>query len=158
MNLPPKKLVIGPHTVCLSWNENLPVVKYQNRIYPHIWLLVEALPELSDPLHLVSFAQLSNFLWKGGEFEYIECIKTYQNSYKERIGLERAQPTIFFEHRLTDYKIFDVSIMHKPKIESNQLVYFAYQVSTGLPYRVVCPFPYKSTTATIHYQILPIIE
>jgi hypothetical protein len=158
MNKSPKYIKVGSHTVSLCWNDQLPVAKYLDQIYPHIWLLVNQLPELSHPEYLVSFAQLSNFLWKGKQFKYIECIKTYQNHYKERIELERRYPSDLFEYRLTDYHIFDVSIMHEPRIESNQLIYFTYQTSTGLPYKVVCPFPYISNSSTVHYQILPIID
>jgi hypothetical protein len=70
--------------------------------------------------------------------------------------LEKKHPSDVFPYRLTDYKIFDVSVMHDPCVEEGHLLYFVYHTTTGLPYRVVCPFPYTSTSTVIHYQILPI--
>lgn len=158
LQVPIKELQVGPHSICLSLKQQQPVVIVQNQIYAHLWFLTDAIPELSDPQHLIPFAQISNFFWKGIHFQYVECIASYQKHYIERVELERRHPADVFEYRLTDYKIFDVSVMHEPKIEHDHLIYFVYQVATGLPYRVVCPYPYKSTSTLVHYQILPIKE
>jgi hypothetical protein len=46
--------------------------------------------------------------------------------------------------------------MHAPLVEEEQAIYFVYHAKTGIPYRVVCPFPYVHQSTLVHYQILPL--
>ncbi|WP_068469020.1 hypothetical protein [Candidatus Protochlamydia phocaeensis] len=158
IKVPVKELSIGPHVVYLSLKQQTPLVDFQNQTFNHLWFLVNQLPELSNPLYIKEFAQISNFFWKGLLFQYIDSVPAYQKRYIEQVEMEKKYPADIFEYRLTDYKIFDVSVMHEPKVEQDTLIYFVYNVSNGLPYRVVCPFPYTSTSPFVHYQILPIKE
>jgi hypothetical protein len=134
-----------------------PVVEWQDQGFPHLWHLLSKIPELSDTQYIEQFAQISNFYWKGLHFQCIASINDYQKQYRDQVALEQKHSSDVFPYRLTDYKIFDVSVMHAPKYENGQLIYFVNQVQTGLPYRVVCPFPYPSTSTLVHYQILPIL-
>ncbi|MFI5343173.1 MAG: hypothetical protein ACHQUC_03020 [Chlamydiales bacterium] len=151
-----KELKFGPHRICLFFQDQIPIAIHDEQTFTFLWELIEKIPPLSDALYLSEFAFLSNFFWKAGQFQYIECIESYQKYYLERVELERSQPVDLFEYRLTDYKIFDVSVMHPPKVENRQLIYFTCNVTNGLPYRVVCPFPYHLESTHVHYQILPI--
>jgi len=145
------------HCLCrLSLKGETPIVDYDNQTYHFLWNLVQTIPILSDAKHLHSFAQISNFYWKANHFHFIESIENYQKFYLNQVEQEKREPTDIFKYRLTDYKIFDVSVMHSPKVEHEQLAYFTYNLETGIPYRVVCPFPYHLKHA-VHYQILPII-
>ena len=136
--------------------DDFPVIEWEEQFFAHIWLLVQKCPLLSDPHYLKEFAEASNFLWKGETFEYISSIPDYQSFYHTQIALERECSGDIFPYRLTDYQIFDVSCMHDPLLSEGWLTYFVYQVETGLPYRVVCPFPYDGNATCVHYQILPI--
>ena len=151
-----KEITIGPCSLRLCMQDQIPLVEYSRHFFNHIWLLAQQLPCLSDPTYIKEFAEISNFLWKGLQFQFIEKIADYQKFYIEQVELEKKCPTDIFPYRLTDYKIFDVSVMHDPHLEEGNLCYFVYQTATALPYRVVSPFPYTSTSTLVHYQILPI--
>ncbi len=151
-----KEISIGPQTLHLMLKENMSLIKFNEQFFSHLWLLVQQIPELSDADYLREFAEVSNFLWKGIQFECVISIESYQKRYNEQVELEKKYPSDVFPYRLTDYKIFDVSVMHDPRLEEENLMYFVYNTTTGLPYRVVCPFPYTSTSTLVHYQILPV--
>ena len=151
-----KELSIGPYTITLQLDNQLPVVKFDDQLFNHIWILSQHLPLLSEIAYLKEFGIVSNFLWKGLDFQFIDCIVDYQKQYREQVELEKKCPSDVFPYRLTDYQIFDVSLMHEPKLESGTIHYFVFQTHTGLPYRVVSPFPYTSLSTVVHYQILPV--
>jgi hypothetical protein len=151
-----KEISVGPYTLCLFTLDQTPWVECEGNFFNHIWLLVQQQPFLSDPAYLKLFSEVSNFLWKGLQFQFIDQIADYQKFYREQVELEKKCPGDVFLYRLTDYKIFDVSIMHEPLLEMGRLSYFVYDTSTALPYRVACPFPYTSISTLVHYQILPI--
>lgn len=151
-----KEISVGPYTLSLVMRDQTPLVEYEGHFFNHVWLLNQQLSYLSDLNYLPEFAEISNFLWKGLEFQFIENIVDYQKFYIEQIELEKKFPSDVFPYRLTDYKIFDISVMHQPHVENEQLSYFVYHVTTAIPYRVICPFPYTSTSTLVHYQILPI--
>jgi hypothetical protein len=150
-------LPLGEHTVLLELHDQTPVVEYKEQTFKHLWLLVDQVKELSDPKNLEIFAIISNFFWKGTDYQCIHSIASYQKEYVERVDYERKFPADVFEYRLTDYKIFDVSVMHEPLIEDDQIIYFVYNLKNGLPYRVVSPFPYTAPSSLVHYQILPVL-
>lgn len=151
-----KEVLVGPHIVRLLLRNENPFVEFERQIFSHVWLLSQQLNLLSDSIYLKEFAEIANFLWKGLQFKFIENIQEYQNYYIQQIDLEKKFPTDIFPCRLTDYQIFDVSVMHHPILDEGQLLFFVYQESTNLPYRVVCPFPYISSSTLVHYQVLPI--
>jgi len=150
-----KDIPIGAHVIRLYIDDSQPFVECEGLPFNHIWLLNQHLFCLSEITYLKEFAEIANFLWKGLQFQYIEDISKYQHFYVEQVELEKRYPGDIFPYRLTDYKIFDVSIMHEPRIENGQLNYFVFQAATGLPYKVICPFPYDSNSTLVHYQILP---
>lgn len=151
-----KEITLGFHTLRLYMQDEMPFVEHREQSFNHIWLLGQQLALLSDPIYIKEFAEISNFLWKGLQFQFIDKIADYQKFYVEQVELEKKCPTDIFPYRLTDYKIFDVSVMHDPRLEGENLCYFVYNTTTALPYRVVCPFPYTTSSALVHYQILPI--
>jgi len=153
-----KEISVGPLFLQLCLDGQTPLVSVNGHYYNHIWLLNQAVPLLSNPIYIKQFAEASNFLWKGLEYQYIENIARYQQFYNDQIELEKKFPGDVFPYRLTDYKIFDVSVMHDPCLKGGMLHYYVYQTATGLPYRVICPFPYPNESAStlVHYQILPL--
>lgn len=153
-----KELKLDSHLLFLFLQGKTPSIEWEDQSYASLWHLIQQLPILSDPSYIEQFAYISNFFWKAGEFCYIESISDYQNFYKQRIEQEKKCLVDLFEYRLTDYKVFDVSVMHIPRIENNQLVYFTYNATNRVPYRVVCPFPYHLNSTYVHYQVLPILD
>lgn len=132
-------------------------VQYNETFYEHLWQLTAIAPILSKNEELISFVEIANFFWKGSTFCCIESAQVFQKNYIEQLEKEKTCPADVFAYRLSDYKTFDVSVMKDPVIEGGQATFYVYQVETGVPYRVVCPFPYLSPS-TVHYQILPLQE
>lgn len=151
-----KELPVGPYVLKLLMQGNVPLVEKNGQLYHHVWLLAIQMPIISDPAYIRQFAEVSNFLWKGLQFQFIEEIDAYQRFYLDQVEMEKKCSGDLFRYRLTDFKIFDVAFMHEPLIEDGQLLYFVYNTSTGLPYRVVCPFPYTKSSTLVHYQVLPL--
>lgn len=153
-----EEIQVGPHLIKLSIRKDKPIAELDQQQYTQLWFLVQNCPLLSDPKYLKEFARISNFFWKGLVFRYVDSIAEFQHAYHQQIELEKRCLGDIFPYRLTDYKIFDVSVMHEPRLDNGSLYYFVYNTSNGLPYRVVCPFPYTTTSTLVHYQILPIVE
>lgn len=153
--IPIKEISTDLYSLRLLMHDQTPLVECAGHFFNHIWLLVQHVPALSEISYLKEFAEISNFLWKAQQYQFIDQIAEYQKFYTEQVEREKKCPSDVFAYRLTDYKIFDVSVMHDPYVEEGQLLYFVYQTATALPYRVVCPFPYTSTSTVVHYQILP---
>ena len=151
-----KELYVGEEAVILHMQNQAPVIEYQMQVFNHLWMLCQQCPALCGSAYLKEFAEISNFLWKGLSFQIIDNIAEFQKNYIAQIAWEKSNPTDVLPYRLTDYQIFDVSVMHDPNVIDNQLHFFVYNRSTGLPYRVVCPFPYTSLSTLVHYQILPL--
>lgn len=150
-----KDIHIGGEIIRLLMEDEIPSVEFRDQVIHHVWILCQQCTLLTDPAYLKEFAEIGNFLWKGAAFQFIENIEEYQHFYLNQIELERQHSTDVFPYRLTDYKIFDVSVMHQPALIEDRLHFFVYQTATGVPYRVVCPFPYTSLSPLVHYQILP---
>lgn len=153
-----KEIHIGSTRFHLLIQGQVPWVECNGQFFNHVWLLIQEHSILSDCPYIEQFAEISNFLWKGLQFQYVDHISDYQRFYTEQVELEKKCAGDIFQYRLTDYKIFDVSLMHEPRIEGDQLHYFVYNKTTGVPYRVVCPFPYEGTSTLVHYQVLPLKE
>ena len=153
-----KEIVIGKKTVTLLLQQQSPQVEWNNQVFTHLWFLLAEIEELSHSHYIEAFAEISNFFWKGLQFQRIYDIQEFQQHYIKQVELEKNHPADVFPYRLSDFKIFDVSVIHEPKIENNQLIYFVFNVSNGLPYRVVCLFPYPKASTYVHYQILPLLE
>jgi len=137
-----KEVRVGASSFQLLMQDQTPLVECGGHFYSHIWLLIQQHLILSENAYIEQFAEISNFMWKGLQFQFVDDISSYQQFYTEQVELERKCPSDVFQYRLTDYKIFDIAVMHPPRLEGEQLHYFVYNTTTGLPYRVVCPFPY----------------
>ncbi len=154
-----KEIIIENDIISLFIQDQLPIVECYHQRFINIWLLCDQIKALSHLDYINEFAEIANFFWKGLQFQFIHSITHYQHHYRERIKLEMEHPADVFEYRLTDFKLFDVSVMHEPQVKDGQLSYFVYNTSNGLPYRVICPFPYTTSTSTVvHYQLLPILN
>lgn len=152
-----KEVSVGRRKISLFLQDQAPIVEVDHQRFLNVWLLVDEVKELAQLDFVKEFAEISNFFWKGNQFKIVESIPAYQRHYREQVELEKRQPADLFAYRLTDFKIFDVSMMHDPRVVGGQLSYFVYHSETHLPYRVQCPFPYTPTSTRVHYQILPLL-
>jgi len=153
-----KTIAIQDLSVQLCLVNDKPIVNFDGASYSQLWLLVQAMPILCDERKINEFAEIANFLWKGTEFSVVSSISSFQTNYIERVNFEFAHPADVLPYRVTDFALFDVSCMHSPKVEAGQLIFFVFNTSNGIPYRVVAPFPYVPTSTFVHYQILPILN
>lgn len=151
-----KEIAVGGDQVRLLMEDQSPAVEFRGQIIHQLWILCQQCNLLTDPAYLKEFAVISNFLWKGAGFQFIDQIEEYQHNYYAQIELEKQYPTDVFPYRLTDYKIFDLSVMHDPRLIEERLHFYVFNTATGLPYLVICPFPYTSLSTFVHYQILPL--
>lgn len=151
-----KEVLLGGEAIRLLMQDETPIVEFRDQYINHLWILCQQCELLNHPPYLNEFAEVSNFLWKGTSFQFIESIEKYQKNYNNQVELEKKNPSDVFPYRLTDYKLFNVSTMHEPRLIEDRLHFFVFNTTTGLPYRVVCPFPYTSLSPFVHYQILPL--
>ena len=151
-----KEIAIGSDQVRLLMEDQSPAAEFRGQIIHQLWILCQQCDLLTDPAYLKEFAVISNFLWKGGSFQFIDSIEEYQKNYYAQIEREKKYPADVFPYRLTDYKIFDLSVMHDPRLIEEQLHFYVSNTASGLPYHVICPFPYTSLSTLVHYQILPL--
>lgn len=158
MKIKIKEIPLANEKIILSLKNQNPHAEWKQKEYSYLWFLIEQAPQLSETIYLQEFCEISNFFWKGTQFEVINSISSYQQEYIDRIDLEYNNPADIFPYRLTDYAIFDISVMHEPKLLNGMLNYYVYNVTNGLPYLVVCPYPYPVASTKVHYQILPILK
>lgn len=149
-------IIIGSETIRLRFDNAIPTIEFKEQKFNCLWILCQQCPALCDFTNLKQFSIVSNFLWKGSSFQCVDQIDSYQKNYYAQVELEKKHPTDVFPYRLTDFKIFDLSVMHEPTLFDENLHFFVYDTSTGIPYRVVCPFPYTALSTRVHYQILPL--
>jgi hypothetical protein len=152
-----KDVAVGNEQVILALDRQAPVVIWNGETFTHLWFLLAKLPSLSHMKYVEAFAEISNFFWKGLTFRRIDSISDFQKQYNAQVESEKKHPLDVYPYRLTDFKIFDVSVMHELRIDKETLIHFVYHTGNGLPYRVVCPFPYPMAPTQIHYQILPLL-
>lgn len=122
-----------------------PAIEFEGKQYNDMTDLVKAAPALSDPKNLRQFIHIANFLFTGLDFMIIEDnVQEYQSRYRSNAG------------KLTrEYGIYDVSSLREPYLENGKLIFFAEKNSSGVPYKVICTFPFTSQGARCDYTLLP---
>ncbi|WP_068468254.1 hypothetical protein [Candidatus Protochlamydia phocaeensis] len=136
--------------------DHLPAIQIEGVKYTSLYQLCRDFPHLLAPKQIEKMAKIANFLIKGLEFQYIENINAFKEDYFQR--LEAGQTALLQNMPcLNDYGIYDVSIMHHPKIHNGKLIFFVKQDYTHLPYKASLDFPLKDENFSIHYELLPAI-
>lgn len=119
-------------------------IDYEGTQYRNLDELVKKVPTLADPKNLKQFIRIANFLFTGQEFMLIDDPAEYQKRYRANAG------------KLTkEYGIYDVSSIKTPYIENGKVIFFAEKNSSGVPYKVICTFPFNSPAAECAYTLLP---
>jgi hypothetical protein len=145
----PLQLQFDPH--------NRPCVKFGSASFTLILPLMQAIPALARLHHLKELAHILNFLLSGNEYHFIEDIKQFQDAYLERVEFEH-NTLDYLPSRMTTHGVFDLSAMHPPKISNGKLIFYVKNNYSGVPYRVICPYPITSDTPQLWYQLLPYQE
>ena len=150
------KVLIGKTELSFHLDQDTPIVTVKGNKYTTLHQLVKDVPELSNPENIEAFAEISNFMFKGIEFTFIDNIPEFQKEYVKRLEQDKKHPEKP-SHGLhfSDYGIYRIEIMHPPKIERGHLIYFVKNGYTQLPYRVSCPFPFTGDHTVAKYELLP---
>jgi hypothetical protein len=132
-----------------------PAIEINGFQYTSLNHLLQILPQLIHPRHLEKLAQIANFLAKGLEFEYIEDIELFKQNYWQQIEAEQLN----LHHEtpaLKDYGIFDLSVMHPPRLMDHKLIFFVKHDYLSIPYQTSLCYPISKELLHMSYELLPI--
>lgn len=141
-----REIRVGRQPLQLELDEGEAKVNFQGRNFDRLSDLVEALPEISDPRFLSAFAVVANFLFSGMRYETIEEITRFCSIYKRRLEGNSD---------IKKYGVFDLTAMKAPYIEEGQAIIYVEELSTGLPYKLLVPYPYHDPLYPFEYTLLP---
>lgn len=133
-----------------------PAIEVKGIRYTSLGQLIQALPELTDKKHIDKLAQIANFLAKSLEFQYIEDIENFKESYLQQLEadeLNLLQDTL----KLRDYGIFDLSVMHPPHLIDHKLVFFVKHDYLSIPYKASLFTPIHIEGFHLSYELLPLL-
>lgn len=157
MKISIQMLTLGSLEFYFLFNHHQPIVEVQSIQYSSLEHLIQKCPQLIHPQNIDKLAQIANFMVKGLEFQYIENIEAFRENYYQQIEIE--QLTLLYEGtKLKDYGIFDLSDMHPPRLNGNQLIFFVRHDYLGIPYRVTLFFPITNDTPQLSYELLTSIS
>lgn len=134
-----------------------PAAKCGDQVYHGLADLIKNMPELTEPAHLNALAEICNFVFKGQEFHFIKDVEEFKKMYCERIEFEKAKLAPDLQ-RLSDFGIFDVSVMHPPRIVKHQFIFFVSNDYNQLPFRVLCELPFSREYPSVRYELLPYVH
>lgn len=120
-----------------------PLIEYQGESYDQLTELVKKAAVLSDPHYLRQFIKIANFLLRGLQFDVIEDTADFQQKYQENAN--NSPP---------EYGFYDVSSIHAPEVREGDVIFFAEQNTSGVPYRVTCTYPFTGEFAHYAYSLL----
>lgn len=152
MNLVIMKEKLGDQLfeLCLS-EENLPCVSYHGKDFTKIPELLHACKEISR--HPLVASKLINFLIQGLRFEVILQPDEFKANYRARIKAEKDTSSLDVP-RTSSFGIFNVDEIVEPKLQGDQLIFYAEDLDTGVPYRVTYSFS-DQAKPPCKYQLLP---
>lgn len=130
-----------------------PVVICNQKKYNNLRSLHKEVPELIDAIDLKDLAHLLNFMSSGKEYAVLDKVKRYKDEYLARIEFEKNSFD-YLPVRLSEHGIFDVSVMHAPRVVAEEFAFFVKNVDSEVPYRVSCHYPIDLETPNLRYQLL----
>ncbi|CAM2007373.1 hypothetical protein [Acanthopleuribacter pedis] len=131
--------------------DDQPCIRYRDRLYNNLPMLLDRAPHLGDKDELPAFAQIVNFMLAGGRFSYIEHPQSFCVEYERMMShIEPDMEPAFHRHGP-----FETDEISKPSLEADHLQFYVYQRHTMVPYRVTCPFPRITAADNIPYELLP---
>jgi hypothetical protein len=157
MKISIQMISLGPHELFFLFDyQHQPVLEVKGVQYHSLEAILKKFPELQQTKHLDKLAQIANFLAKGLEFQYIEDITLFKATYYQEVELE--QSSLLYEgSALKDYGIFDLSVMHPPRLKDQRLVFFVKHDYLGIPYQVSLFYPIRKEHPEMLYELLPLV-
>lgn len=153
-SIPINKFVIqGNELQCVLDHERHPLVIYGNHSTSKIETLVKAFPVLKEQENYSILAYLINFLARGLEYQFIENITKYKEEYTNRVEFEQNSFD-YIPRRIIDHGVFDITVMHAPRVLKEEFVFYVKEDHTGLPFCVHADFPIHENQK-VRYQLLP---
>lgn len=139
-----KEVILDKSFTFLNDENSDPAIEFGGQTYKKLADLTGKIPFLSDKKHLKEFVRIANFLFTGQEFAIIDDVAAYQKRYRANAG------------KLTsEYGIYDVSSIKDPFLENGKVIFYAEKKSSGVPYKVICTYPYTDENAECAYTLLP---
>jgi hypothetical protein len=137
------ELVQGKKFVLVWGLSDQPEIEYQGKNYSSLVDLIADAPFLADPSNLLQYIHIANFLFTGLDFSVIEDAEDYKKRYQTSAG-----------KFIREYGIYDVTSISTPYVEGNNLIFFAENNSSGVPYKAVSTYPY-ARGGNSEYALLP---
>ncbi|CUI17232.1 conserved hypothetical protein [Candidatus Protochlamydia naegleriophila] len=148
-------LHIGETRICFFFNQNdLPAIDIEGTTYTSLLEVLLHFPQFAVPQQADKIAQLSNFLMRGLEFHFIENILKFQEDYAQRIDAGQFEVLQNIPCQ-NDYGTYDVSIMHPPRLNAHELIFFVWHDYTKIPYRASLSYPICDQNFIMKYELLP---
>lgn len=130
-----------------------PIVICNQKKYTNLRTLHKDVPELIDAIDLKDLAHLLNFMSSGREYQVLDKVKRYKDEYLARIEFEKNSFD-YLPVRLSEHGIFDVSVMHAPRVVGEEFAFFVKNIESQIPYRVSCLYPIDLEKPDLRYQLL----
>ncbi|EAV41400.1 hypothetical protein SIAM614_01379 [Stappia aggregata IAM 12614] len=111
------------------------VVNIGDRTFKSAAELLAGAADISSAQNAPALAEAINHFATGGDFEVIQDPEAYECAYRAQLALEDPKaPYIERVVRFSDFGIPDFSAIRPPRYVNGQLVFFAKNSTTGLPY------------------------
>lgn len=98
--------------------------------------LLDVAPYLLDPQHAALYAKAVNHFAHGFEYEVIEDPAAFKGAYLAQLEQEKGGDWDQTIAQLSDYGTPDFDLIAAPAISGDDLVFFARDEYSGVPYRV----------------------
>ncbi len=121
--------------------------------FPSLAALLAQLPALGDPANAEGLARAANHLARGAAYSVIADPAGFADDYRNRLAAEDLssgwQEGVY---RLSDFGVPDFAMILPPACTATEVVFFARDRLTGLPYRATFGF----ADAMASYKALPL--
>lgn len=121
-----------------------PSIEYRGVTFYSLAELIQKATFLSDSRYFDQFIRIANFLFRGLEFDVIDDINEFKKRYQENAN-----------HTPPEYGVYDITSMVQPVVTEGKALFFVEKNATGIPYRVVCTYPYADEFSEYSYSLFP---
>ncbi|MFI0434941.1 MAG: hypothetical protein ACH350_04330 [Parachlamydiaceae bacterium] len=157
MKISIQMISLAPHELFFLFDhEDQPVIEANQVQYRSLGRLLQMFPQLNFSKHLDKLAQIANFLARGLEFQYIEDIESFRLFYYQQ--MEAEESALLYEGtHLKDYGIFDLSVIHPPRMKEGKLIFFVKHDYLNIPYQTILHYPIGYGGPNMVYELLPLL-
>ena len=139
--------------------DDVPVVFYGETRAEDLQELVQQVPELLQPEHLLEYSEALLFLNRPYRYQLITDPDAYRARYEERYLAESAEENYTDGVvRLSDFGLFDTQEISLPAADDERVVFYVEEAASGAPWRIVGPSPQAASRGgtAIDLQPLPL--